>query len=188
VRWSDLTWRIADYPTLDNADVAEHPTPEPRHELPAVPRCGYAELLHTLGTVSISYIEFLTISPVWDGQLPAPPPDDLRPPPRATYTVAVVDAVFVGFSKGRLDILTVFSDADGQRCTKRWSVEIRTSRKQSARALFTVPLGAVQCETCVADFSQLATNVSQPLQVEQFPKGIELARLGREAWHRCGGD
>ena len=46
---------------------------------------------------SISHLEFLTVSPVWDSQSLAPPPRDLVLPPKATYAVAVADAVFVGF-------------------------------------------------------------------------------------------
>jgi CHAT domain-containing protein/tetratricopeptide (TPR) repeat protein len=138
---------------------------------------------------SISHLEFLTVPPVWDNQSLAPPPRDLALPPKATYAVAVADAVFVGFSKGRVSLLTVFSDADGQRCTKRWSVEIRTSREHSARALFMVPPEAIQFQTWVPELSQLVSRVSQPLQVEQFPKGLELAGLARDrARQECRGD
>jgi hypothetical protein len=100
---------------------------------------------------SLSYLEFLTVPPAWDGQLLAPAPQDLRLPPTDTYVIAVVDLIAVGFSRGQLNLLTVFSDAGGQRCTKHWSVEIRTTREQSMRALFMVPPGAAHCETHVAE-------------------------------------
>jgi hypothetical protein len=99
---------------------------------------------------SVAYMEFLTVSPWWDGTEVPQAPGEFTIPPTGSYAVAVVDVATTGLSGGRHQFVSVFYANDERRSTKRWSAE-PAERGKHIRAVFMVPCEALRGETKVVE-------------------------------------